>query len=160
MTMTAPVAGLKLGGVSPLRGFTLIEVLAILLILALGMSAIIALVAVGRRQAGLAHMRLAGTHTAMTVLNDHAPLGRTADVGDIDGDGWKGAGSFSWTGAYSLESSGTINGFWVKRTEASAASDILAVKRRSAWVEVEVFWGAEGRYVTTVHEQILREGSQ
>jgi Tfp pilus assembly protein PilV len=141
------------------RGFTLIEVLAILLVLALGLGSVVALVSVGRRQAGQAQMRLSGTHTAMTVLNDRAPLGRTADAADGDGDGWMGAGSFSWTGAYTLESSGTINGFWVKRTETSAASDILTVKRRLAWVTVEVFWGTGGGYVTEVQEQILREGT-
>lgn len=140
-------------------GFTLIEVLAILLVLTLGLGSVVALVAVGRRQAGLAQMRLTGTQTAMTVLNDRAPLGRTADAADADGDGWTGTGSFSWTGAYTLESSGTINGFWVKRTETSTANDILAVKRRLAWVTVEVFWGTEGIYVTAVQEQMLREGT-
>lgn len=141
------------------KAFSLIEVLAVLLILVLGLGSVIALVAVGRRQSGTAQMRLSGLHTALTVLNDQAPGGLTADPGDADGDGWSGSGTFSWTGGYTLESRGQINGFWVRRKEISTPADILSARRRSALATVEVFWGIEGAYVTSVQERILRENA-
>lgn len=141
------------------RAFTMIEVLAVLLILVLGLGSVVALIAVGRRQGGTAQMRLTGAMTALSVVSDRTPAGLTADAGDADGDGWSGTGTFSWTGNYTLRSQGMINGFWVRREETSTSSDIVSARQRSAQVTVEVFWGTEGAYVTTVQETILREGA-
>lgn len=139
--------------------FTLVEVVVVVLILAIGLGSAAALAAMARRWAGEAQGRFTGTMTASTVLSDREPLGLMADVGDGDGDGWEGSGSFSWTGAYTLRDQGEVNGFWLRRVEESGLGDIIDARRRWAMVTVDVFWGVEGRYLTTLRERILREGA-
>jgi prepilin-type N-terminal cleavage/methylation domain-containing protein len=140
-------------------GFTLIEVVLVVLILALGLGSAMGLATMARKWAGGAQGRFTGTVTASTVLYDREPLGLTADLADADDDGWEGSGTFSWTGAYTLRDQGHINGFWVSRVEESAVNDIIDARRRWATVTVEVFWGIESRYITTQRERILREAA-
>ena len=142
---------------SPTSGFTLVEVLTVLLILSLGIGAIIAVLKLANRYTGKALSRFTGMSTASTLLYDHAPLGLTADTGDADGDGWRGTSSFSWTGAYSMKSWGFVNGYWCVREETSAATDIVCAGRRRAWVVVDVFWGGYGNRITRLQECIMRE---
>lgn len=142
------------------RGFTLIEVVVVVLILAIGLGSAMALATMARRWASEAQGRFTGMMTASTVLYDRQPLGLTADVGDGDGDGWEGSGTFAWTGAYNLRARGSINGFWIQRVEESAITDIIDARRRWATVTVDVFWGVESRYITTLRERILREGAR
>jgi prepilin-type N-terminal cleavage/methylation domain-containing protein len=161
-------------------GFTLLEVLATLLMLSVGIASVIGMVRYGIRLSGEAQEAHSAMPTALTVLCDPTPSGLTADLNDADGDGWKlEAGSTlaaPATGDYAFTVSGTINGYWVKRVEASKSSDILdrleALDDRSgsytadddgrngrvraAMVTVEVYRGLDDAFVTTVQQRILR----
>lgn len=46
----------------------------------------------------------------------------------------------------------------MRRVETSASADRLTANVRWANVVVDVFWGLEGNYITTVQERILRQG--
>ncbi len=138
-------------------GFTLVEVLAVLLVLTLGIGAVIGVLGMANRYTGKTISRYTGMGTATGLLYDHAPLGCTADVGDADNDGWSQSGTpFSWTGSYVMTTQGYLNGFWCRRTETSNTSDIIVADRRWAWVEVDVYWGTGGAHVTRLQERIVR----
>lgn len=71
-------------------GFTLIEVLAVILTLVVGIGSVIGLTGMARRMSGEAQGKYLGSLTASTVVYDFAPLGLTADPNDADKDGWQG----------------------------------------------------------------------
>lgn len=140
------------------RAFTLVEVLAVVLVLALGLAATIAVLGMANRLSRQALARYGAVETAWSLVCERTPIGLTADAADADGDGWRGSGDFAWTGAYQLTSAGTVNGFYAVREEVSDAADIVTVNRRWALVTVEVFEGGGGGRLTQVKERILREG--
>lgn len=135
--------------------FTLIETLAVLLILSLAIGSAIAVLRMATRLADEGLARTSASVTAQSLLVDANPCGLTPDINDTDGDGWRGTGAFSWTGAYTLVSSGMINGYWAIRTETSQTGDIIAPAMRKAVVEVEVFLGLGGRRVAWAKEPAL-----
>jgi prepilin-type N-terminal cleavage/methylation domain-containing protein len=141
------------------QGFTLIEVLVVLLVLALGLSAMIGVLAMANRSAKTAMARYTASQTAWSMIYDPVPIGLAVDIGDADGDGWRGTGTFSWTGSYTLSSAGMANGFYIVRDEVSTASDIGVAQQRWAQVTVEVYEGMGGMQVAKVTERILRQGA-
>ena len=86
------------GGVG-IRGFTLIEVLAALIVLTLGMLSAIGLVVYGVQLAQLSIGRTTGMATAMSVAIDARPLPPPDPL-------WTQSGSMT---------TGYINGFWIER---------------------------------------------
>lgn len=135
--------------------FTLVETLAVLLVLTLAIGSAVAVLRMATRISDEGLARTSASVTAQCLLLDPSPCGLTADINDTDGDGWRGAGTFAWSGGYTLVSSGLVNGYWGIRTETSQASDILAPTMRKAVVEVEVFLGLGGRRVAWAKEPAL-----
>ncbi len=135
--------------------FTYIEVLAGVLILAVGMFAIIGLVIYGQRLATRAQAQATGMSTAMSVAFDPAPL---AASGDWNASLWtRGAYDLTSTGGIACETKGWINGLYVVRTETSAATDIIGPGVRSAQVEVLVREGTTGRVTAAYTTRIMRQ---
>jgi len=143
------------------RAFTFIELLAVMLVMALGFGAVIGLVSYGVRLSGEAQAALSAMPTAISVLEDPEPLGRSADVGDADGDEWGSDAPLSGLlgrPSYTITVRGAVNGYWVKRIESSTAADRIGSAARSATVTVEVYWGPKGSYVTGLRRRIVRRG--
>lgn len=141
------------------RGFSLVEIVATLLVVMLGLAAVLGMARLGLRWSGEAIAVATGMSTAQTALVDAQPGGLTADASDADQDGWRianGSLSIPATGAYSFAVEGVLNGFYVRRSESSSATDILDAHGRAADVSVDVFWGQEGRYVTGLKQRIVR----
>lgn len=155
--MTEPIAGfqfLRIRG-----GFTLIEVVATLLLVAIGVTAVIGMSRLGVRWSGEAMAMATGMMTAQAVLVDARPGGRTADISDGDGDGWSlvsGTLTIPTDGPYAFTTAGVVNGYYVRRQETSETSDIIDGHGRLANVAVDVFWGREGRYVAGLKRRIVR----
>lgn len=136
-----------------IRAFTLIEVLATLLLLAIGLASIIGMMRYGTRLSMDAQMHTTALIVASTVAVDPTPGGLTADIGDADDDGWQlGSGTLAApaTGAYTFTVQGYLNGFYIRRAETSAVSDIVDPWQRWVHVTVDVFAGDEDRYLTTL----------
>lgn len=141
------------------RGFTLIEVVATLLLVAIGVTAVLGMSRLAVRWSGEAMAAATAMATAQTVAADARPGGRSADAGDADGDRWglvSGSLAVPATGAYTFTTAGTVNGYYVRRVEASADSDRIDGQARFADVQVDVFWGVEGHYVAGLKRRILR----
>lgn len=146
---------------SPRRAFTFVELLAVMLLMALGCGAIISLVSYGVRLSGEAQMALTALPTAVSVLEDPEPLGRTNDIGDADADEWGSDATLSGLLAvpgYTITTEGALNGYWIKRVESSTAADRIGSDVRAATVTVDVYWGPGGTYVTGLRRRILRRG--
>jgi prepilin-type N-terminal cleavage/methylation domain-containing protein len=140
------------------NGFTLIEILTVILVLSLGLTSIIGVMALANRQALTAIDRYAAMATAWSLVHDHVPFGRTADAADADSDGWRGTGSCSLAAAsYALETQGSANGFFLVRSERSSSADRIGPNARWADVTVEVFRGRDGGQVTVIRDRIIRE---
>jgi len=122
------------------KAFTLIEVMACVLILTLGLAAATGLVFFGIRLASSAHAKSIGMATALTVLVDPTPLQPANPA-------WSVTGSTA---------SGYLNGLWVERTAGrpvavgSAASGLQAVT-----VTVDVFELQNGRKFASVTRRLL-----
>lgn len=141
------------------RAFTLLEVVATLLLVAIGVTAVLGMSRLAVRWSGEAMASATGTATALAVLVDARPGGRTADASDGDGDKWglsSGTLAVPASGAYAFTVAGIVNSYYVRRTESSVASDLIDGHSRYATVNVDVFWGIEGRYVTGLKRRIIR----
>lgn len=81
-----------------IRAFTLIEVLACILLFALGVTSVIAVIMQGMRIAGQAQGDATAMATALTVLKDPMPLGGSADpaTGDLVPWTWSNSGG-TWS---------------------------------------------------------------
>lgn len=120
--------------------FTLIEVLACVLILTLGLAAATGLVFLGIRLAGSAHARSIGMATALTVLVDPSPL-QPADPA------WSVTGS---------SASGYLNGLWVERTAGPAVpAGAPGSGLQAVTVTVDVFELQNGRKCASVTRRLL-----
>jgi prepilin-type N-terminal cleavage/methylation domain-containing protein len=124
------------------RAFTLIEVLASLLVLSLGMLSAIGLVVYGMQLAKLSVGKASGMATAMSVAIDHTPL--------------LASGAF-WTPSmgYAGISKGYINGFWVEREESSATAIAPGLVR--SVVKVDVYETMRGNRICSYNEQLVRQ---
>lgn len=82
----------------PARAFTLIEVLACILLFALGVTSVVAVIMQGMRIAGQAQGDATAMATALTVLKDPMPLGGSQDpaTGLMIPWTWSGSGS-TWS---------------------------------------------------------------
>jgi prepilin-type N-terminal cleavage/methylation domain-containing protein len=139
--------------------FTLIEVLATLLLLAIGVTAIIGMVRYGTRISTTAQMRATALIVAETVTVDPTPGGLTADGGDADGDGWRlvsGTLSTPDSGSYAFQVQGYVDGFYVQRKESSEIRDIVDPATRWAHIIVDVYAGGDDIHLTTASQRILR----
>jgi prepilin-type N-terminal cleavage/methylation domain-containing protein len=87
-----------LGGSRSRRGFTLIEVLAGMLLFSIGVMGVIGVVLYGQRSAVLAQSDSTAFPTAMAVLRDPLPLGGVTDpaTGAMTGWTWSQSGQ-TWT---------------------------------------------------------------
>lgn len=83
---------------SPRGGFTLIEILACVLLFALGILAIVGVVLMGQRSAAAAQGDATAWATAITVLKDPLPMGSTWDeaAGGLTRWTWSKTGN-TWT---------------------------------------------------------------
>jgi hypothetical protein len=143
---------------SPRRGFTLIEVLAIMLVITLGLMATIGLVFFGVIQSARAKGAELGMATAISVALDPQPLLPP-----------RAAAAWTWVpydldarGELTALAQGTVNGFGVKRTEVSGDDDIIAedggvVYMRSARVDVDVYDAVVDRRVASFTTRIIRQ---
>lgn len=116
-------------------GFTLIEVMASLLVLSLALAGAIALIQHGLRMASLAAGRSTGMATAVSVAMDAAPL--------LDADA-------TWNG-----SSGYINGYYVIREEKRDGL-LPGNGLGSAAVKVTVYESVNGVQVAYFATRIVR----
>lgn len=140
--------------------FTLFEVLATLLLLAVGITSVIGMMRYGTRVSMDAQMRTTALLVAETVTVDARPNNLTADASDADDDGWMLASGTMATpalGAYSFTVQGHLNGFYVRRLETSSVNDILDPSQRWAHITVDVYAGDADRYLTTVRQSCLRQ---
>ena len=140
-------------------GFTLLEVVASMLLLAVGFASVMGMSRLGMRWSGEAMSAATGMVTALSVVADARPGGRSADPGDADLDGWElesGSLTIPTAGAYEFVTAGFINGYYVRRVESSIATDVFDGHGRHADVVVDVFWGIEGDHVIGLRRRILR----
>lgn len=108
--------------------FTMIEVLASVLILTVGMLAVVGMVAFAIKQASRAQAASTAMATAMTVVDDPEPLLRA-----------------DWT-AFGATAQGYLNGYYVRRTESTAGSsaDLATNGLVSVSIQVDVYESLDG----------------
>jgi hypothetical protein len=136
--------------------FTLVEVLAMLLVLVFGLLAVTGLFLYGLRLSSKAQAASTAMATAISIAHDDAPA--------VDGvtSTWKRASSYSLdAGTGSAEASGMINGYFVRRTETAAQADILAgapgaVGARSVRVDVDVYDAMGGQLQASFTTRLVR----
>ena len=121
-------------------GFTLIEVLACLLVLTLGLTSACGLVFYGLRLVRNAHGKTIGMMTALTVLVDPMPL--------------KTDPTLSPSGP---TTSGYLNGLWVVRTE-SASTPIVGVGGVlvAVTVTVDVYEASNGTCYASLSRRLTK----
>lgn len=121
------------------RGFTLLEVMACVLILAVALTSATGLIMYGLHLVRAAHGRTVGLATAMTVIADPTPLQTDP--------------SLSPSGP---TTSGYLNGLWVVRTESDEVPlDGINGKLVAVTVKVDVFETGNGEcYVSTCRRLI------
>lgn len=142
------------------RAFTLLEVLATLLLLTLGVTAILAMMRYGTSVSIDAQVRTTALLVAETLTVDPTPGDLTADLGDADGDGWmlaSGTLAAPAAGSYEFAVEGYLNGFYLRRVEASTPSQIVDPTQRWATITVDVYAADDGAYVTTTKQRMLRQ---
>lgn len=153
---------------TPRRGFTLVEILASMLLLSFGLAAAMGMVGYATNLSAGYQDRATALATAETVLLHHEPMGLTADSGDADGDGWEGNGipvsGIPSSGGYSFTAWGWFNGYYVEREERSDGElldndskypDIVHANRRYATITVRLY-STDGGHLTTIRRRLLR----
>ena len=118
------------------RGFTLIEVLAIVLVLTIGMFSGVTVLRYGVALARDAQASALALPTATTVLRDLKPLG-------IPTSDFVPAGAGTWEGH--------VNGMWVRRR---VFDQVVTGGQTFATVQVEVFWSADSSRILSLSERI------
>jgi hypothetical protein len=140
------------------RAFTLIEVLAILLVVAIGLAAATGLFTYALKLSFDVQARSTAMSTAMTVAVDGTPL---LDP-DLAGD-WQVVSSYAFddpTGT--AVTRGLINGYYAVRSERSDTTDIIAqdgavVHARAVQVDVDVFETVGGRLMASYSTRMVRQ---
>ena len=131
-------------------GFTLVEIIATMMLLAFGLVAVIGMVQYAARLSAESQTRATALITAQSVLADPEPGGLSADDSvDSDGDDWMLDGSFSDA---SFVVRGFINGYYVHRTEERDA--LVDNRHHMAWVTVQLF--SNGQKVVHLKRRMLR----
>jgi Tfp pilus assembly protein PilV len=136
------------------RGFTLLEVMAMLLVLTLGLLSAIALFLYANRVAVKAQAASTAMATAIALAYDGAPF--------LDADqapAWTSSGSWP-----NRTSSGYLNGYYVTRSEHSDSADIVAsdaatgtVVLRTVRVDVTVQDPQRGANMATFALRLLQQ---
>ncbi len=138
--------------------FTLIEVLAILLVVSIGLAAAIGLVTYALKLSLDAQGRSTAMATAMTVAIDADPL---LDP-DLASD-WQEVSTYTFDAASGTTvTRGLINGYYAIRTESADSFGILAqegatVHARAVRVDVDVFETLGGRMLASFSTQVVRQ---
>jgi Tfp pilus assembly protein PilV len=140
-------------------GFTLIEVLAILVIIGVGLFSVIALVSYGTRKAGITQVQAIAMATAVSVAYDPTP--RLDPVIAVD---WIYTPyDINASGNVTSTARGNINGTFVERIETSTDADVIArtaggqVQARSARVDVTVWETYKGDELASFVTRIVRQ---
>ena len=131
------------GKMNQRSGFTFVEVIACLLILAMGMMGAIALVISGLSRADEAQAQATALGTAMSVAVDPDPL--------LPAGG-------TWTSSKGA-ASGYINGYFVKRTEVDGGTQVDGASPKgfaTRLVRVDVYQAMGGRLVASQTQRVLR----
>lgn len=138
------------------RGFTLIEILATVLLLVFGLASVIGMVQYATRVSADAQSRSTAMVTARTVMLDPEPAGLIADTGDANGDDWwaEGTPAAASSGNYAFTVRGWVNGYYLQRDERSIAADIIDPTQRWATIDVTVYVG--GMEYTTLRRRLIR----
>lgn len=120
-------------------GFTMIEVLASVLVLMVGMLAVVGMVAWGIKQASRAQAASTAMATALTVIDDPEPLLRA-----------------DWT-SFGGTAQGYLNGYYVRRSETSAgtSSDLATNGLVSLQIQVDVYESLDGLPVASLSTRRL-----
>lgn len=119
------------------RGFTLVEVLAALLVITIGMAAVVGMVAYAVLLANRSQAASTAMATALSVIDDPLPAGRS-DWLHVQAPITGGNG----------DSRGTLNGYYIVRREAVSAG--IADGLASSRIEVDVYEGLGGRLVASL----------
>lgn len=145
-------------------GFTLIEILATLLIAALGMATTIAILVYASRLSAGAVSAATGLTTAWSALHDARPGWHPGDLSSsglqVDTSNMTfNSGTRSFSGAAFRETRhGFLNGFYVRRVEESTTSDVGDSGTRFVTVTVDVYEDrAGGALVGSVRQRLLRK---
>ena len=120
------------------RGFTLIEIIATMLLMAFGLVSVIGLIQYAARLSAESQTRATAMVTAQTVLVDPQPAELIADIDDANGDDWYLEGSLL-SSPFTVR--GYINGYYADRLEEWAPS--IDGQHRWSWVTVRLFSGGE-----------------
>ena len=136
--------------------FTMVEVLSVLLLMGMGMTAAVAMYLYAQRLNGRVAAEATALATAWTVLYDAAPGLRP---GDSDPD-WIDSGAVSANlgsaASYPSTRRGQVNGFFVQRIETSLAGDQIDTQSRMVQVEVRVYNGDNGELVAVLAQRFAR----
>ena len=136
--------------------FTLIEILATLLVFSFGLLSVIGMVQYASRVSAESQSNTTALVTASSVVLEPEPLGLVADIGDANGDDWWAEGPIEAPpdAEYQFKVYGWLNGYYLIRTESSTLADIIDEQTRWATITVEVFSGSDP--VTAIQRQLLR----
>ncbi len=139
------------------RGFSMIEVLAVLMVLGIGLAAAISIFGYAMKMSGEAQARSIAMATAISVAYDRSPL---LDP-DLASDWSATTYSFDAPSGTAV-SRGPINGMYAVRTETTVAADISAqdgatVHQRSVRVDVDIFETSGGKPVASFTTRLVRQ---
>jgi hypothetical protein len=125
--------------------YTLIEVLASIMVLTIGLVSAASMVLYGLHFARLAQGRSIGLATAATAVSDPAPLSTDPTL------------TLDWPS----EDSGYLNGLWVERREDDPTpldgQPLATSKLKAVTVSVDVYEGAGGRCVASLTRRVIRQ---
>lgn len=119
--------------------FTLIEVLASVLVLGLGLLSAVGLLLYGLQLAKLSMGRATGIATAMSVAIDPTPILPDDPL---------------WTVTVPGTTTGYLNSYWVERREG--AETVVAPGITAADVQVDVYETLKGRLVASYNQRLIR----
>jgi len=126
-------------------GFTFIEVLACLFILALGIASAVSLTLYGELLSERAQAKSTAMATALSVAVDPSPLLHAAQAAQWHLAGAQGVGT----------TTGWINGYYIVRTEGVGSAPCPGFV--SDPVSVDVFGGLRGTLVASYSTRIMRQ---
>lgn len=136
--------------------FTMVEVMSVLLLIVMGMTAAVAMYMYAQRLNGRVAAEATALATAWTVLYDAAP-GLRPGASDPD---WSSSGPVSANlgsaAPYPSTRRGLINGFFVQRIETSLPGDPIDSQSRMVQVEVRVYVGDSGELVAVLAQRFAR----
>jgi Tfp pilus assembly protein PilV len=140
-----------------LSGFSLIEVLSLLLVISIGLSAAVGAFSYGLKLASESQAKTLAMPTAMSLANDrHALI--DPDVASL----WTSTTYGFDDPSGSATDSGPVNGLYVIRNESTEPGDIISrsgatVYERSVRVDVDVYESFGGRLMASYSTRFVRQ---